>query len=314
MWGWSAESEEKAPAAPAKSARFEAKDDAKLRAENEELKRELARLKSKAVPSPAKPAPSPMKEASNALPPKAGLRVGDLMVVAGLVKRAELNGRLARVLAHDPAKDTWSAQIEGEAKRFALKAANLEPQAKGTATYQPASLFAPQSTPPKKKKAMTTRSGSPRKATDSVSSVGGEASGASAVGTSRKTESREEVRQRLYAPLPSRPPRDKAAVTEKAAAIDYFDSGLSIDGSPSSIDERPPFVVPLGRRRTRTAASRTNHTERLNRDKPTTARGSRTTWAQVKKLRTPSHAFSPFPRLPAPSTEDRKQLRSGVGL
>ena len=41
-------------------------------------------------------------------------------------RRGDLNGRFARVVSFDPKKDTWSVWVEGEPKKFALKADNLK--------------------------------------------------------------------------------------------------------------------------------------------------------------------------------------------
>lgn len=322
MFGWGGADE---PGSPDGKKKGQKNDPAKLQAENDALKAEIARLKSKSAPkqptkeeAAARGIVRKAKEAatassSSSSPPKprdasppgaaAAVRVGQLLMVDGLVKRPELNGRLARVVAHDPSRDTWSTVIEGEPKRFALKTANLVPPPKGAATYQPAELVQQLDKARKKKTATTSRT--PRKQPDESAGggmAGGGGTGSPAVASgwnfkpagegkamrSSRSEQlrslspteREEIRQRLvraahtrraehgvplaarrrgrlshaaasrcwrvavaplltgcscatvararrqYAPLQSRPPREKAAVSAAHEQFNHFERNV----------------------------------------------------------------------------------------
>ena len=69
----------------------------------------------KLAPSPQKGSPlktaTPLKPAADAMNGalQPAIKVGDIVYVTGLASRPELNGRLARVISHDPGRGTWSA-------------------------------------------------------------------------------------------------------------------------------------------------------------------------------------------------------------
>lgn len=332
MWGWG--SEEKPASERNKDKKQISDRSKKIKQENDRLKAELAALKaaqqSKATATPGGPSTAPQA--------KDGNRVGAVMAIQGLAKRSDLNGRLCRLVAYDEAKDAWAAHVEGEPKRMALKPSNIcaAPVTLTSAQFEQMSALAV-----KKKKAMTTRApANPSKGGDGFShgpSSAGLSHGSSSLGAppspqnngwafksasspdgeaargkspSRKpVTEREEIRQRLYAPLNSRPPRAKAAVAEYVPEADPFASTASADGKAADVESRPPFVVPQGKRRTRTAQNAPiNRTERTNRDKPRTARGSPTTWAQVNKHTWEGRTGSPTGRF-HPNAKRRADVR-----
>ena len=45
------------------------------------------------------------------------IMVGGILVVVGLVNQPEYNGRLARVVSHEPTRGVWNVFIEGEPKK-----------------------------------------------------------------------------------------------------------------------------------------------------------------------------------------------------
>ena len=86
--------------------------------------------------------------------------------------------------------------------------------------------------------------------------------------------------------MQGRPPRQKAPVTSRPPITNYFDpytSQADSDGDPKTLDDRPAFVVPHGKRRHRQAPGRTNLSEKTVREKQSTYRGSPTTKAALAR-------------------------------
>ena len=295
-----------------------------LREENEALKRELQQLRQKAahgasssvgqgnaIISPGKPtpqkkgdspqklAPSPQKgsplKTATPLKPAAdavngalqpAIKVGDIVYVTGLASRPELNGRLARVISHDPGRGTWSAFIEGEPRKFALKLDNLR------APKTPITTFGRSPDAAEGSKASPTK-GAARKMQTSRG-----------VGDRKLTaEERDAVQARLY--QSKSPPKPKAPKTERVAERSPFEPETSV----ATIDERPPFVVQTRKRRVHNAPGRTQRAERTNRERPHTNRGSPTTWAAVNRTNWEGRTTSPTGR-GHPNQFRRNDLRS----
>ena len=242
-------------------------------------------------------------------------------------RRGDLNGRFARVVSFDPKKDTWSVWVEGEPKKFALKADNLKPPPKGTpATHH----FGGTSKSRIARTARTKKAGSPGKEGEGGGGegeggdeggeggngwwgFGGDASGgdpSAASGSTLSASERDEIRQRLYAPTKAAAAasRSKAIVTERAPASSVFESGLAADGVPVAIEERPPFAVPQGKRRSHTAKGKTSRDDKTNREKPRTFRGSPTTWAQKNRTSWEGRTTSPTGRA-HPNRDRRNDVR-----
>lgn len=292
-----------------------------LREENEALKRELDALRQKgkvggggaisASPSkgsPAKktspPKPSPQKAVPAGMRPAAdvfngalepAIKAGDIVYVTGLNNKPEFNGRLARILTHDPTKGTWSVFIEGETKKHALKPDNLRVPKTPITTFSPSSNLIHDASSPSKtaRKGQTSRGGSPvRKLT---------------------VEEREAVQSRLLRPTHASPPRQKAPRTDRAkeaaASLAHLKDPFDDQAGPRGLDERPPFMVPHGKRRVHNAPGRTSRAEKTDREKPTTQRGSPTTWAALNRQAWEGRTTSPTGR-GHPNQFRRNDLRS----
>jgi Na+/glutamate symporter len=77
-----------------------------------------------ATATPATPATPPPSPPTAEAPPE--LAIGGSYTVAGLLQRSDLNGKKARVVAHDAAKGLWHVMIDGEANKVALRPQNLQ--------------------------------------------------------------------------------------------------------------------------------------------------------------------------------------------
>ena len=228
---------------------------AAIKDENEKLKRENAELKAKlgggssffGSASPPKPSES-SHPASSMSPAKATIVVGDICEVFGLEQREDLNGKNARAIAHDPLKNVWHVLIEGQSKKVALRPENLKPPPapSGTDVVPGAANRRAQRTA----RYAREEGASPPKAA-------GSAAKPPKPKTHRKLtpEEREAAIHRLCAPVAGRPPRAKAPVTARSPEAALFDSSLlsqASDDSPNKpvpIEERPDFIVPVGKRR-----------------------------------------------------------------
>ena len=273
---------------------------------------------------------------------RAHSQVGELLKVQGLTKHPDLNGRIARVVAHDPSKGTWSVFIEGESKRFALKPDNLKQLPAGMALT---SHIGPSPTKKKTTRSKTSRAqythgeaspdlaldqqqqasasgwlgwgGSPNGDSGSTNG-GGDLSYSPSAGGGRRgggvlsQRSREEARSRLYAPSTSYPPRPKAAVTERAKELSPFESTSSPDGVPEAIEDRPPFQVPMGKRRTHASPERKlklqTSAAKTTRVQARTFRGTPTTWAVKNRTTWEGRTTSPTGRS-HPNRDRRNDVR-----
>lgn len=204
------------------------------------------------------------------------INVGDLLVVTGLTNNPRYNGRFARAVNFNQAKDLWTVWIEGETTRFACRPTNLEKPPKGTPVARSSSPLKPppghHSSVGKAKTSRPKTSPSPKKPPSPKSPkgkpsppkklLGGNAdpsaAGGSAVsvGSRELSESeREAARARLLAPTSASffGWRPKVALTQRA---EETDEAALAEGT----EERPEFKVQMGKRRTR--AAKTTRTER----------------------------------------------------
>ena len=129
---------------------------AAVKEENDKLKAEVAALRAKLGQAPVMPGASsrprsgsPPKDfvgkssgsgSSSATGPQGAgsstsssgaapmvIIVGDICTVIGLEQRGDLNGKKARVVAHDALKGVWHVLIDGQTKKVALRARCSEP-------------------------------------------------------------------------------------------------------------------------------------------------------------------------------------------
>lgn len=290
-------------------------------------------------PSPSKPSSSKTKSATSGdeAPEDFVIVVGDILEVCGLEQHADYNGREARVAGHDPLKGTWHVLIDGTTKKVALRSENLKPgknyKAPGDPLLQGAANRRAQKTV-RSKTARMGGDGSNLEATRQSGALVGLHSSASAGQVKRRhmqtargsggggrkltKEEREAALARLYAHKQSWPAISKFETPEKAPEVDPFDpysSQLGTDGKQKAIDDRPPFVVPIGRRRKLMAAksqraqSGEEEAVRPERIQPRTYRGSPTTMTALNRTAWKGKTTSPSGK-GHPDRDRRNEVRN----
>jgi len=232
--------------------------------------------------------------------------VGDVLELTGLVTRAGLNGQMARIVAHDPLNDLWHAFVEGEPKKLAVKAENLKPNASvdKVATVPGAAMRRAQRTTRHQRTERRSPDGSGALSSGGESSSGGGPRTKSRTARGPKKQltavEREAALSRLYAAprAGAGVPRPKAPRTERPKESDFDPLSSTADDGTGvvPIDERPPFVVPVGKRRTQATAGRAERPARTDRIKPTTYRGSPTTHTALNRANRKGMTTSPSGR------------------
>jgi len=171
------------------------------------------------------------------MPSPAVIIVGDICIVVGLEHREDLNGKKARVLAHDPIKDVWHVMIDGQPRKSAVRPENLQPPPLSTELVPGAANRRAQRTA-RMRSVEDATAGATAAADDGSEKKGSSAaavvkSGAQMVKTHRKLTAAEHEAaiRRLCAPVAGRPPRSKAATTARPLEINPFDPYSSQAGS-----------------------------------------------------------------------------------
>lgn len=301
---------------------------AAVKEENDKLKAEVAALRAKLGQAPVMPGASsrprsgsPPKDfvgkssgsgSSSATGPQGAgsstsssgaapmvIIVGDICTVIGLEQRGDLNGKKARVVAHDALKGVWHVLIDGQTKKVALRPENLKPP-------PPTAELVPGAANRRAQKTSRVKSeASPEAASASPMLP----PAAPKPKVELTAEEREAAMQRLLKPIAACQPRAKAAITARPPDANPFDASPGSDeGKPLPIEQRPDFVVPRGKRRHRTAPGRTERTPKTERTKQSTYRGSPTTKAALARSGWQGRTASPTGR-GHPDRDRRNELR-----
>ena len=250
--------------------------------------------------------------------PGCEIQPGDVAMIKGLTNNPTFNGKFVKAMLFDEKAQEWTCLVDpdvdgGVFRRVRLKLANVGevPTEKLAAAKKWASAVRAggrqTKRTPKTSRATTSRPRSSR--FRPLSGLKPPTARGAAASPEEERQHREQVRTRLMQPIKGRPPRAKAARTQSskdaAASVKHLkDPFDDRDTMNVPIDERAPFFVQTGRRRTHMSQG---HREALH------GQGKKAGWTEDERIIAPkSFRGSPkpmwdFQRYPCESCASNQQ-------